>query len=98
MEKNKYELIELKVIKFKSSQINKNNNYIPNECDAVFVPRLDIILKMNLKSQILILVFYLCYNLNFESLNLINASKQLNSFLKRKKLHKFLEKELIKFI
>ena len=98
MEKNKYELIELKVIKFRSNQINKNNNNIPNECDAVFVPRLDIILKMNLKSQILVLVFYLCYNLNFESLNLINTSKQLNSFLKRKNLHKFLEKELIKFI
>jgi FkbM family methyltransferase len=90
MEDNDYELIDFKLIKFKQNFLNKKNNYIPNECDAVFVPRFDIINKMSLNNQILILGFFISYNLKSEAINLINNLDLLNKFLIKKKFYHML--------
>lgn len=87
MEDNNYELIDFKLIKLRQNLLSKNNNFIPNECDAVFAPRFDIIREMSLANQILILNFFISYNLNIEAINLINNLKLLKKFLKKNKLY-----------
>lgn len=95
MENHNYELIDFKLIRLKQIQLNKRNNYIPNECDAIFAPRFDIVKKMNLNNQILVLGFYISYHLKSEAINLIDTLEELKNFLKDKKIYNKLRKQLI---
>ncbi len=89
-----YELINLKQIDMTSYFEKKiNSEKIPCECDAVFVLNQKNIYGLDIEKKILILSFFISYNLKEEAIIFIENDKKLKEFFDNKKIgdSRFLE-------
>ena len=84
LEKNGFELINLKVINLKKN--TENYKYLPNECDAVFSLKQDQFKEKSISSKINLICFYNCYKLYDEIKNFYSSNKDLKEALSQKKL------------
>lgn len=81
-----YELIDLKKIDVASYFKYKiNSNKIPNECDATFVLNQKNIYSLDIEKKILILSFFISYNLIEEAIIFIENNNELKKFFDKKK-------------
>ena len=81
-----YELIDLKKINVASYFKYKiNSNKIPNECDATFILNQKNIYSLDIEKKILILSFFISYNLIEEAIIFIENNNELKKFFDEKK-------------
>jgi FkbM family methyltransferase len=88
-EEKNFEMINIQIYDLYSSEDNtKKKNFLPNECDVVFVPRLDIIKNLSIDYKISIASFYYSYKLFNQIYFMINENEDLENWFKSKGISK----------